>query len=86
MPTDDEKIEDIALIAGKEFRKWVVKDLGLLSQVFSAIKKRRPVVRSLQRDGKTIVSPRNTAASELRKSENGPSPDQGYESDTESAK
>ncbi|GFV10609.1 hypothetical protein TNCV_2122601 [Trichonephila clavipes] len=41
MLTDDGKIADISLIAGKEFRNWVVKDLGSLSQVVSAIQKRR---------------------------------------------
>ncbi|GFU49320.1 hypothetical protein TNCV_3611171 [Trichonephila clavipes] len=51
MPTEGGKIADIALIAGKEFRNWVFKDLGSLSQVVSAIQKiYRKIVLSLSND------------------------------------
>ncbi|GFU80765.1 hypothetical protein TNCV_514921 [Trichonephila clavipes] len=41
MPIDGGKIADISLTAGTEFWNWMVKDLGPLSQVVSAIQKRR---------------------------------------------
>ncbi|GFT07912.1 hypothetical protein TNCV_873441 [Trichonephila clavipes] len=59
MPTDVGKIPDISLIAGKEFRNWVVKDLDPLSQVVPAIKKRRRnIVLSFSHDSTTVTTAR----------------------------
>ncbi|GFV29509.1 hypothetical protein TNCV_2728901 [Trichonephila clavipes] len=54
--TDGGKISDISLIAGKEFRNWMVKDLVPLSQVVSAIqKRRRKIVLSFSDDSVTTA-------------------------------
>ncbi|GFT52092.1 hypothetical protein TNCV_4504701 [Trichonephila clavipes] len=56
MPTDGGKIANIFLIAGKEFRNWVVKDLDPLSQVVLAIQKRhRKIVLAFSHDSVTTV-------------------------------
>ncbi|GFV70651.1 hypothetical protein TNCV_3842321 [Trichonephila clavipes] len=45
------KIPDIFLIAGKEFRNWVVKDLDPLSQAIPTVqKRRRNIVLSFSHD------------------------------------
>ncbi|GFT24557.1 uncharacterized protein TNCV_3253571 [Trichonephila clavipes] len=50
------KIADISLIAGKEFRNWVVKDLDPLSQAVPIVKKRRRnIVLSFAYDSVTIA-------------------------------
>ncbi|GFW42345.1 hypothetical protein TNCV_239421 [Trichonephila clavipes] len=57
MSTDNGKIADVSLIAGKECRYWVVKDFGPLSRVlFQAIQKRRHrIVLSFSNDSVTTV-------------------------------
>ncbi|GFW01447.1 hypothetical protein TNCV_5030971 [Trichonephila clavipes] len=56
MPTDVGKIPDISLIAGKEFRNWVVKDLDPFSQADQTVKKRcRNIVLSFFHDSVTTV-------------------------------
>ncbi|GFX86347.1 hypothetical protein TNCV_2562291 [Trichonephila clavipes] len=56
MPTDNGKAADISPIAGKEFKNWMVKDLSPLSQVVSAIqKRRRKIVLSFSHDSETAV-------------------------------
>ncbi|GFV70655.1 uncharacterized protein TNCV_3842341 [Trichonephila clavipes] len=50
------KIADISLIAGKEFRNWVVKDLDPLSQAVPTVKKRRRnIVLSFSHDSVTTA-------------------------------
>ncbi|GFX31845.1 hypothetical protein TNCV_171781 [Trichonephila clavipes] len=56
MPIDGGEIADISLIAGKEFRNWVVKDLDPLFQVVSAIqKRRRKILLSFPHDSVTTA-------------------------------
>ncbi|GFU15571.1 hypothetical protein TNCV_1170741 [Trichonephila clavipes] len=51
MPNDVGKFPDISLIAGKEFRIWVVKDLDPFSQAVRTVKKRcRNIVLSFSHD------------------------------------
>ncbi|GFV74224.1 uncharacterized protein TNCV_2312221 [Trichonephila clavipes] len=56
MPTDVGKIPDTSLIAGKEFRNWVVKDLDPFSQAVRTVKKRsRNIVLSFSHDSVTTA-------------------------------
>ncbi|GFX03566.1 hypothetical protein TNCV_4751511 [Trichonephila clavipes] len=56
MPTDVGKIPHISLIAGKEFRNWVVKELDPFSQALPTVKKRRRnIVLSFSHDSVTTA-------------------------------
>ncbi|GFY36641.1 hypothetical protein TNCV_28451 [Trichonephila clavipes] len=55
-PDRREKIADISLIAGNEFRNWVVEDLDSFSQAVPTVKKRRRnIVLSFSHDSVTTA-------------------------------
>ncbi|GFX33521.1 uncharacterized protein TNCV_1931881 [Trichonephila clavipes] len=56
MPTDVAKIPVVSLIAGKEFRNWVIKDLDPFSQAVRNVKKRcRNIELSFSQDSVTTA-------------------------------